>query len=415
MKLFTYNLLIFFFLPFYIFRILFKSIKDPDYILNFIQRFGIYKKAKTSSSIWFHAVSLGEVISSEKIIKKLLISNEITLSVSTPTGLRHAKKLYGNEIDIVYLPYDFWFFVNGFFATFNPKALIIYETEIWPSMIMLSKKNKIPVILCNGRLSNKSSKRYLRFKNFFKFIFSNIDLLLVQDQSHKNNFVKIIGNDSSIKITGSIKFDIDSPDFLNKDIKRYFYFLASSTHEGEEAVIIKVFLKLRQKFNSLNLVLAPRHPERYNSISKILDEYKLNYIITSNVHETLDSKKIVLFNGIGKLDSLYKHANFAFVGGSMFPQYGGHNIIEPAINNCPFIIGPYMNNFKEIAKIFIETESCIQISSNINNSLYDASTKILEDETFAKKITQNAIATVNKNKGSLNHQYNEILKLVNQG
>ncbi len=210
MKLFIYNSIVLLLLPFFLVRILFKSIQDKDYVSSLHHRLGFYKQNKTQNSIWFHAVSLGEVIASEKIIKKLLESNDIVLSVTTPTGLRQAKKIYKDKISIIYAPWDFWFFISGVFRSFNPKALIIFETEIWPSMISYSRNKNIPVILCNGRLSDNSLKNYMIFKNFFKKILNKFELIFAQTNNHKENFKSLIGSDEIIEICGSVKFDIDT-------------------------------------------------------------------------------------------------------------------------------------------------------------------------------------------------------------
>ena len=152
MKIFLYNCLILILLPAMVVRIVFKSFKDKDYRLNFSQRFGIYNNIRTlENPIWFHAVSLGEVISSKKIISKICKNNEVILTVSTPTGLREAKKIYGDKLVVIYSPWDFLIFINNFYKKFNPIALVIFETEIWPSMIYFSSKKNIPIVRSNAR------------------------------------------------------------------------------------------------------------------------------------------------------------------------------------------------------------------------------------------------------------------------
>ncbi|MDA7857344.1 hypothetical protein N9B16_02615 [Gammaproteobacteria bacterium] len=145
-------------IPILIIRILFRSFNDKDYRSNFLNRFGIYN-SKTNNSVWFHAVSLGEVISSAKIVNEILENHDVVLSVSTPTGLREANKIFGSRLKVVYAPWDFILFTSGFFRSFNPKALILFETEIWPSMISIAHSKNIPIILSNARMSEKSYKK----------------------------------------------------------------------------------------------------------------------------------------------------------------------------------------------------------------------------------------------------------------
>ena len=184
MKFFLYNFILILLLPLIISRLIIRSLKDRDYIKNISNRFGIYENETESNPVWFHAVSLGEVISSETLIKKILIDNKVVLSVSTPTGYRQAKKIFGNSLQIVYAPWDIYFFVNNFLKKFNPKALIIFETEIWPSMIKASSAKKIPIFLTNARLSQESSSKYSNIKFFLKEVVELFTLVLAQTNKH---------------------------------------------------------------------------------------------------------------------------------------------------------------------------------------------------------------------------------------
>ena len=411
MKLFIYNLIVLLLLPFFLVRILFKSIQDKDYASSLHHRLGFYKQNKTQNSIWFHAVSLGEVIASEKIIKKLLESNDIVLSVTTPTGLRQAKKIYKDKISIIYAPWDFWFFISGVFRSYKPKALIIFETEIWPSMISYSRNKNIPVILCNGRLSDNSLKNYMIFKNFFKKILNKFELIFAQTNNHKENFKSLIGSDEIIEICGSVKFDIDTKEEPQNHVSNYSFFLASSTHPGEDEIILNAFTKLKESFGDLKLIIVPRHPERANSIKSLFSNQNVKAQILSDTDQINGEDEIVIFNAIGHLNKLYSIANLAFVGGSMFKETGGHNIIEPAANMCPFIFGPYIYNFEDISQMFLSENACIQISNE--DELYAAAKKILASSEFSSQLVSNAISVVKSNKGSVDKQSSAIIRILN--
>ena len=411
MKLFIYNSIVLLLLPFFLVRILFKSIQDKDYASRLHHRLGFYKQNKIQNSIWFHAVSLGEVIASEKIIKKLLESNDIVLSVTTPTGLRQAKKIYKDKISIIYAPWDFWFFISGVFRSYKPKALIIFETEIWPSMISYSRNKNIPVILCNGRLSDNSLKNYMIFKNFFKKILNKFELIFVQTKNHKENFKSLIGSDEIIEICGSVKFDIDTKEEPQNHVSNYSFFLASSTHPGEDEIILNAFTKLKESFGDLKLIIVPRHPERANSIKSLYSNQNVKAKILSDTDQINGEDEIVIFNAIGHLNKLYSIANLAFVGGSMFKETGGHNIIEPAANMCPFIFGPYIYNFEDISQMFLSENACIQISNE--DELYTAAKKILSSSEFSSQLVSNAISVVKSNKGSVDKQSSAIIQILN--
>ena len=190
-------------------RIIIKGLKDRDYLSNFLNRFGLYREASRENLIWFHAVSLGEVIGSEQLVRKFVNDKNVILTVSTPTGLRHARKIYGNDVIVVYAPWDFFLFVYVFIKKFSPSCLILFETEIWPSMIYLTSKKKIPIVLSNARLSESSLNRYLLFKSFSKFIIKKISLVLAQSEKHVERFVQLGALNENIKQVGSIKFDAE--------------------------------------------------------------------------------------------------------------------------------------------------------------------------------------------------------------
>ena len=216
MKILFYNVLVIVLLPFMVFRIFLKSIKDKDYSKNIKNRIGIYDQKPNKNLVWFHAVSLGEVISSENIIKKILSNHDVVLTVFTPTGLREAEKIYKDKIIIVYAPWDFFLFVDNFIKQFNPISLILFETEIWPNMINLCHKKNIPVIISNARLSESSFRKYHLIKFFIGDEIKKINLVLAQSNKHKKRFIDTGVLSKNIKIVGSTKFE-SNENFFSSD------------------------------------------------------------------------------------------------------------------------------------------------------------------------------------------------------
>ena len=413
MRLFFYNCIILILLPILIIRLIFKNLQDKDYLKNFSNRLGFYKIKSYQNTIWFHAVSLGEVISSQKIVKKLLEDNKVILSVSTPTGLREAKKIYGQNLLVVYAPWDFSIFVKSFLNKFRPKALILFETEIWPSMIHACWKNNIPVILSNARLSESSYKKYKFISVFINSTLNKLSLILVQSHEHASRFKALgINNDIIFKV-GSTKFDLESDnEFETSDINLCNDFiLAASTHKGEDELIISSYLKLKEEFKDLKLVLVPRHPERANTIKDILKRKNMDSEISSDIKFNLNKHDVVVINATGLLNILYKRAKVSFIGGSLFSKYGGHNIIEPAFNKSPFIVGPHMKNFEDVLSLFLKKNACIQLKSPVQ--LHDAFKKLLNNDELRTHMIDNAIRVVSENKGSSNQQYKYIKHLIN--
>lgn len=413
MRLFFYNCIILILLPILIIRLVIKSLKDKDYLKNFSNRLGLYSEKLHSNVIWFHAVSLGEVISSQIIVKELLEDNKVVLSVSTATGLREAKKIYGQKLFVVYAPWDSIIFINSFLNKFRPKALILFETEIWPSMIHACWKNKIPVILSNARLSESSYKKYNLVKLFINKTLNKFSLILAQSYEHVTRFKALGVNDNIIFKVGSSKFDLESNnEFESQDfILSHDFILAASTHKGEDELIISSYLKLKEEFKDLKLVIVPRHPERTNSIEEILKDHKINFKMSSDCKFNLNKNDVVIINATGLLVNLYKKAKVSFIGGSLLSKYGGHNIIEPASNKSPFIVGPYMKNFEDILNLFLKEDACIQLEKP--SQLYDAYKKLLNNDELRAHMIDNALKVVSENKGSSNEQYRYIKHLIN--
>jgi 3-deoxy-D-manno-octulosonic-acid transferase len=358
-------------------------------------------------------VSLGEVISSQKIVKKLLEDNKVILSVSTPTGLREAKRIYGQNLLVVYAPWDFSIFVKSFLNKFRPKALILFETEIWPSMIHACWKNNIPVILSNARLSESSYKKYEFINVFINSTLNKLSLILAQSHEHASRFKALgINNDIIFKV-GSTKFDLESDnEFATSDANLcHDFILAASTHKGEDELIISSYLKLKEEFKDLKLVLVPRHPERANTIKDILKSKNMDSEISSDIKFNLNKHDVVVINATGLLNILYKRAKVSFIGGSLFSKYGGHNIIEPAFNKSPFIVGPHMKNFEDVLSLFLKKDACIQLKSPVQ--LHDAFKKLLNNDELRTYMIDNAIRVVSENKGSSNQQYKYIKHLIN--
>ena len=412
MRLFFYNCLVLILLPFMVIRIFLKSIKDKDYVKNLENRFGIYTEEPKKNPVWFHAVSLGEVISSQSLVNKILKKDNIILSVSTPTGLREAKKIYQDKLQIVYAPWDFVLFVDRFLNYFNPKALILFETEIWPIFINSSSKRNLPIILSNARLSESSYKRYKSLRLFIKYILGKFSIILVQSKKHADRFKGIGANKDVIHEVGSVKFDSvmrgDKPQIVNN--MGADFILATSTHEGEDEIIIDSFTELRKELSNIKMVIVPRHPERSPSISDILNKNKIKNAIYKDLPKAFNENEVIVIGQTGLLNELYLMAKVSFIGGSLKSKYGGHNIIEAASNMCSFIVGPYMRNFEDVLDLFISEDACIKL--NHPNELSLAFKELLDNDVLRKTMIDKALKVINENKGSTEKQFEYIQNIL---
>ena len=398
-------------LPFMVGRILLKSMKDSDYKKHFLNRLGIYENAHNLKDIvWFHAVSLGEVISSKKIVKTIAKENNVVLSVTTPTGLREAKKIFGLDIEIVYAPWDLKWFISNYFKTYEPKSLILFETEIWPNMITQSFKNKIPIILSNGRMSDSSFKRYKKFNFVSNTVFQKITHAFVQSEAHKERF-NLLGIDNhKISNTGSVKFDVEINQNPLRNIIGNKILLAASTHKKEDEIVIKSYIQLLEENEDLKLIIVPRHPDRAELIQSLLDNFKLDSTLCKEIPQDFSNNNVYVIKATGLLKKLYSIATLSYVGGSLFKEYGGHNIIEPASQRCPFIVGPFMKNFLDIVNDFKNHDACIQIQNE--KELYNAFKTLLSDDQLRDDMSTRAAEVCLRSQGSLQEQCNTILKII---
>ena len=398
-------------LPFMVGRILLKSMKDSDYKKHFLNRLGIYENAHNLKDIvWFHAVSLGEVISSKKIVKTIAKENNVVLSVTTPTGLREAKKIFGLDIEIVYAPWDLKCFISNYFKTYEPKSLILFETEIWPNMITQSFKKKIPIILSNGRMSDSSYKRYKKFNFLSNKVFQKITHAFVQSEAHKERF-NLLGIDNhKISNTGSVKFDVEINQNPLRNTIGNKILLAASTHKKEDEIVIKSYIQLLEENEDLKLIIVPRHPDRAELIQSLLDNFKLDSTLCKEIPQDFSNNNVYVIKATGLLKKLYSIATLSYVGGSLFKEYGGHNIIEPASQRCPFIVGPFMKNFLDIVNDFKNHDACIQIQNE--KELFNAFQTLLSDDELRDDMSTRAAEVCLRSQGSLQEQCNTILKII---
>ena len=382
-----YNLFLYFLFPFAILRLFSKKEFNLSELPRIKERFGKVNLENNfqEKPIWIHAVSVGEVKVASLLVKEIKKRHpnfKIFLTVSTLTGSRQLKKLYGNDLEHQYLPYDLNIFVKRFLSSIKPKCLILIETEIWPNLINNCDKQNIPIALLNGRLSEKSLKKYQRFKTFFKKIFSQLSLVISQSQKDSDNFVIAGVIPQKVFFDHSLKFsDLVSPndsEKINKadDKKEKKIIVCASTHPKEEIFLINAYKKLND--SNFHLVLIPRHPHRSEEVRNILEDNKVTYVKFSNVLDL--SYEMTLVDKMGLVESFFKIADIAFMGGTLIP-HGGQNFLEAVKHGLPIYSGASTYNFSGIVedlqrlKILniIETES--DLASAWGNFSYNSDLK----------------------------------------
>lgn len=364
--------------------------------------------------IMFHAVSVGEVLSLEKLLKKTKESYsnyKIVLTTGTKTGQELAHKKYSNIVDfITYLPFDFPFAVNNFLNRINPSIVLIAETELWPDFAIHCKKRKIPLIIINGRISDSSYKSYKLLKPFFKPILNLYTKIYTQSELDKERFINIGNAPENTEVMKNLKFDVDkTPADIDLKSGSNRTLIAGSTHSGENEIVIKTYSKLKQKHPDLKLIIAPRHMERLPEINKILSEYNFNVGYRSKNDDFL-SNDIVILDTLGELKKCYAICDIAFIGGS-FNKTGGHNPLEATIYNVPTISGPSIKNFRDIYGILTRAGASTVVKNE--TEFFIKTDKLLSDKNLLEKEINNCKTVFDDQKGALDFVINKINELLN--
>lgn len=412
---YVYSLLFYLYLPFLLLKLLWRARRQPEYRERIAERLG-FTQLNLSKSIWVHAVSVGESIAAIALIKPLQsICKDIPIIVTTmtPTGAAIIKQAFGEGVIHRYIPYDLPSFMSRFLNQTNPEIGIIMETELWPNLLACAAKKGVTMCLVNARLSQKSAQGYARIPGLTKSMLHCLSFIAAHGEKDAQRFIDLGANPSTVSITGNIKFDLVLPkdlpekgkslrDFLGKD---RFIWIAASTHEGEEEQILAAHQQIRLMNPKALLILVPRHPNRFTTVSKLCEQ-SFKTIKRSSGESLEDKTAVYLGDTMGELLLLYCACDVAFVGGSLIPR-GGHNMLEPAALGKPIMTGPHLFNFAEISELFIQANALKRVSNakELGKSLIKLSQQPAEREAMGA----HALRIVEENRGALSKQL-ELIK-----
>jgi 3-deoxy-D-manno-octulosonic-acid transferase len=335
--------------------------------------------------VWIHAASVGEVRSAEPLIgafRARAPKRKIVLSTFTATGNRVAKQMVGVDA-VIFLPLDFFWIVRRALSRFNPALLVIIETEIWPNLLRQAFRRGTPVLLLSGRLSAKALARYTLCQKFFRRVLRCFTALGMQSSEDAARIVTLGADARKVSVVGNLKLAAPSRNDNRDGIAAHargekLWLVAGSSHDGEEAILLEALSLARRQFPKLSLILAPRHPERFAEVARLLrgSGFTLQLKSATDSAEWF-SKDVLLLDTVGELADFYALADIAFVGGSLVPV-GGHNVLEPARFGKAILFGPHMNNFAELAETMkrqgaaLEVRGAMDIAGALTGLLADA-------------------------------------------
>lgn len=414
---FIYSQLIRLLLPFILFRLWWQGRQAPELRRNWQQRLGFVPRA-SGTVVWVHAVSVGETIAAAPMVRRLLARNPsitILMTAMTDTGLTQAKKMFGDQVQYAYAPYDTPGSIRRFLNRANPRILVIMETEIWPNMIRQSRSRGVPVFLVNARLSGRSARGYERVKSLVAPIMRSISWVAAQAEKDAERFRRIGVAASKVTVTGSVKFDVDIPEAVretSRELKASFssrpVWIAGSTHEGEEAQLLEAHRQLLNSHPDALLILVPRHPERFESVTEKVSKQAFSLARRSR-SEDPSSADVYLGDTMGELMMLYGVSDVAFVGGSLIER-GGHNPLEPAGWGIPVISGPHVFNFETIYQRLVDDRGVVIVSGS--DDLFQHLSTLFDDVDERQASGQRALSVVNKNRGALDKVVDGIIERV---
>tara|TARA_Y100000588_G_C14241468_1_gene919576 strand:+ start:1192 stop:2430 length:1239 start_codon:yes stop_codon:yes gene_type:complete len=376
-------------------------------------------------SIWIHAVSVGEVLSARALIvqlKQLYPEHRILVSTTTTTGQDIARRFMSGIDATFYVPLDLTSFVNRALDRAKPEMLILIDTEIWPNLLKACHHRGVKTILLNGRLSDASYRRYQFIGRSIKGVMANLDRVCAQTPLWGQRFINLGVLPEQVKVTGSLKYDSVSvmPDSTQvKDtnaLLKVFNFapdvpviIAGSTTPGEEQLILNTFKRIRSSFAKCVLILAPRRPERFLEVRQIAINHGFSVAMRTDLRETTSNVEVIVLDTLGELNQLFKVATIVFVGGSLV-DFGGHNILEPAIHGKPIIFGKHMENFLEISSLFVSQGAALQVHSS--SELEESFRVLLNDPKRCKTIGTKARSLIAKHRGACSRSLKVIVDLV---
>lgn len=415
-------------------RFAYDALRYGKYVAGLRERLGHlpHVAADGKAIVWLHCVSVGETQAARPLVRLLLDKypeHRLVISTTTATGQRVAREVFHDEAALVfYFPFDWGWTVRRALKRINPAAVLIMETELWPGFLRECRRRRIPTAIVNGRLSERSFRRYRIIRGFISRVVDCLSLSLMQSEADAERLRALGAEPARVLVSGNVKFDggvDDQSDSLTAALRDRFHLsgtrpmiVAASTHSPEERIVIEAFRKLCDSSQSPRprLLIAPRHPERFAEVASMLDSSGFEWTRRSgSPGETDASCDIILLDTIGELRAVYPLATLVFVGGSLAPV-GGHNVLEPAAAGACIITGPHTENFKAIMRAFLDAGAVVQLSlpeaTTGSEALARTLGDLLSDEGRRRTLVKNATSALEQNRGATERTLNMLAPLL---
>jgi len=370
------------------------------------------ERLKNKGNLWVHALSVGEVLSAIPLLEQLKVAfpeKDILFSVTTQSGMALAKeKLSGRVACIMTLPVDAWWCMRRVVNHVNPSVFILVETDLWPGLLGILEQKGVGSLLVNGRISPRTLKSYQKAPAVIRRMFAPLAYCLMQTDLDRDRLLQLGMDREKVITTGNIKFDREMVT-MDENQKRHWLetlglnpemriWVAGSTHEGEEAVILKVFQDLKRKYPLLRLVIAPRDVHRALDISKMIRSQGMVVALRTTVSKKNRPHDVLVLDTVGELEHVYALCSVAFVGGSVVP-IGGHNLLEPAAFGVPVLFGPHTHNFEFMSESILRSGGAMRVQDG--KELQTAMKRLLSDSELQRRMGERAKAFVLENRGAL--------------
>lgn len=411
-------------------KIIYRMIRHNRYRTGWPQRLGrITRNNPNDPCIWIHAVSVGEVNATKTLITQLktaLPHYEIIISATTDTGFARAKALYKNDHLVFFFPFDLSIIMNRAFANLRPNICLLMELEVWPNMVDIAKRKAIPIVVVNGRLSDKSFPRYKLITPATKWMFDKVSLFCAQTAEYANRFKQLGASPEKVIITSSLKYDtaqitdrIEGAGALAKslNIGPERIWVAGGTGPSEEKIVLEVFARLKQqaRFADLRVAIIPRKPERFDEVAHQIKQTDFTHIRYSHLKSTQtqinDTPEIILGDTMGDLKKFYSLATVVFVGRTLAPM-GGSDMMEPAAMGKCTVFGPHIFNFKQTVDALLAGDGAVLVKDA--GELFHVIQKSLIDAEFARNIAENGREVIKQNQGATARTVKAIIELLGE-